>query len=448
MTIAFDFCRKLTPLLVALSIGCATDGPVSPGADSGLNDSSHTADSQNPPANDQGPASDAPPPAPDSGNVDPEAGTPPVPASTYPINGTGQSNCYDANGKASCPTAGSAFYGQDANYKLNAMSFKDNGDDTISDLNTGLMWAKVSIDKMSWDQAAAGAATFNLGNHSDWRLPTIKEMYSLIHFDGGSQMDEAHSIPYIDTAYFDFAYGDTTAGDRLIDAQYITATKYVSTTMNGDETFFGVNFADGRIKGYPVVKGGGGGSAFTGYVKYVRGNTSYGQNSLTDNGDQTITDKATGLTWQKGDSGSTLGWQDALAYCENLSHAGKSDWRLPHAKELHSIVDYTRAPTITNSAAIDPLFDVTEIQSYFWTSTSHLEGPDNTKGQNAVYIAFGQAWGFMEMPPNSGQFSKIDVHGAGAQRSDPKTGDPNDYPQGHGPQGDDIRIYNYVRCVR
>ena len=40
------------------------------------------------------------------------------------------------------------------------------------------------------------------------------------------------------------------------------------------------------------------------------------------------------------------------------------------------------------------------------------------------------------------------MHGAGAQRSNPKTGDPADYPYGHGPQGDVIRIYNYVRLVR
>ena len=42
----------------------------------------------------------------------------------------------------------------------------------------------------------------------------------------------------------------------------------------------------------------------------------------------------------------------------------------------------------------------------------------------------------------------MDVHGAGAQRSDLKTGNPEDYPYGRGPQGDAIRIYNYVRCVR
>ena len=43
----------------------------------------------------------------------------------------------------------------------------------------------------------------------------------------------------------------------------------------------------------------------------------------------------------------------------------------------------------------------------------------------------------------------IDVHGAGCQRSDPKTGDPDDYPSlGNGPQGDVQRVFNFVRLVR
>jgi hypothetical protein len=65
----------------------------------------------------------------------------------------------------------------------------------------------------------------------------------------------------------------------------------------------------------------------------------------------------------------------------------------------------------------------------------------------AVYVTFGRAIGYMSFPPGSpGEF--MDVHGAGAQRSDPKAGNPDDFPQGRGPQGDDIRIFNYVRCVR
>lgn len=42
----------------------------------------------------------------------------------------------------------------------------------------------------------------------------------------------------------------------------------------------------------------------------------------------------------------------------------------------------------------------------------------------------------------------MDVHGAGCQRSDPKSGNPEDYPQYLGPQGDIRYVYNFVRCVR
>jgi hypothetical protein len=58
-------------------------------------------------------------------------------------------------------------------------------------------------------------------------------------------------------------------------------------------------------------------------------------------------------------------------------------------------------------------------------------------------------------PPNparrggaAADYHFVDVHGAGAQRSDPKTGDPAQFPHGRGPQGDVIRIYNYIRLVR
>ena len=58
------------------------------------------------------------------------------------------------------------------------------------------------------------------------------------------------------------------------------------------------------------------------------------------------------------------------------------------------------------------------------------------------------ALGFFKPPFSPGKGVLQDVHGAGAQRSDPKAGDPGDYPQGHEPQGDVIRVFNYVRLVR
>lgn len=369
----------------------------------------------------------------------------------YAVVDTGQRACFDDRDEIPSPAKGQPCFGQDAQYEGPQPSYRDNGDGTVTDLNTGLMWQK-GFDgggKHTFAEARAGAAACRTGGHSDWRLPTIKELYSLIDFSGGMGLNPPR--PYIETDVFEFVYGDESRGERTIDAQYWSATEYVGTTMRGAPTVFGVNFADGRIKGYPRDRGRRGAS--TQFVRYVRGNTNYGQNDLVDNGDGTITDRATGLIWQKGDSGRPMNWRDALAYAEGLRLAGRDDWRLPNAKELQSIVDYSRAPDAGDASrrgpAIDPVFRLTEPESYFWTGTTHQESPHG-RGSQAVYVCFGRALGHMRSPGQSpGQaVEAINVHGAGAQRSDPKTGDPAQFPQGRGPQGDDVRILNYVRCVR
>lgn len=380
---------------------------------------------------------------------------------------TGQEKFFNANGQEiSSPSSSSALYGQDAHYKGLTPSYTDNGDGTITDNNTGLMWQKDPGDKKTYTEAVAGLSSFRLAGYSDWRMPTIKELYSLIKFNGtdpsGEMGNDTSSLkPFIDTNYFVFNYGDTSIGDRIIDSQWISSTKYVSTTMNGRETGFGVNMADGRIKGYPIDSNPNG-SAKGFYVIYVRGRTDYGVNNFVDNGDGTVTDQATGLMWMQKDSGplkagddkdGAMNWTQALEWAEKLEYAGYSDWRLPNAKELQSIVDYSRSPATTNSAAIDPVFSTSSIideggsknYPFYWTGTHHIKS--NGNGDQSVYVAFGEALGWMELPP-SFTSQLMDVHGAGAQRSDPKTGDPSDYPVGFGPQGDVRRIYNYVRCVR
>ena len=361
-------------------------------------------------------------------------------ASTYPVVDTGQTTAYGE------------FAGQDADRSINPPSYKDNGDGTISDMVTGLMWTKDPGAKVTWAQAVENASDHRAGGYDDWRLPTIKELYSLIDFNGvdpGPRSAGGDLRPFIDTSVFDFQYGSTSQGERLIDSQFATSTIYVSTTMGGAKTMFGVNFADGRIKGYPVKSPRG---EKTFHVLYVRGNRDYGKNRFRDNDDGSITDEATALTWMKADSGTGMDWPSALDYAENMEFAGHNDWRLPTAKELHSIVDYTRSPDTTNSAAIDPVFETTAITNeggekdfaQYWTSTSHV----GARGAGtAVYINFGRSLGWMENR-RTGTKTLMDVHGAGAQRSDPKTGDASRYPYGRGPQGDVIRIDNMVRLVR
>lgn len=260
-------------------------------------------------------------------------------------------------------------------------------------------------------------------------------------------MSDSESKPFINVDFFDFAYGDVEAGERIIDAQFVTSTLDVGDSQfGGGNLMFGVNFADGRIKGYPTGNRPGAAGGKTFYVFYVRGNKNYGQNDFFDNGDGTITDQASGLMWMREDSGEGMTWEEALEYAENREFAGYNNWRLPNIKELQSIVDYSRAPGATSSAAIDPLFDCTEIQNeagqpdfpFFWSGTTH---ESTRNGTSAAYVSFGRAMGYFD-----GQWQ--DVHGAGAQRSDPKTGDAGNYPYGHGPQGDAIRINNFVRLVR
>ena len=362
-------------------------------------------------------------------------------ATTYPVVDTGQTAAYGD------------YAGQDAHYSINAASYKDNGDGTISDLITGLMWTKDPGEKMTYALAVDNAPKSRVGGYDDWRLPTIKELYSLINFDGedpGPRSGSTRDLkPFIDHSVFEFRYGDTSKGERLIDSQFATSTVYVSTTMGGARTMFGVNFADGRIKGYPVKSPRG---EKTFHVLYVRGNPEYGDNKFRDNGDGTITDEATGLTWMQADSGKGMDWPSALEYAEHTDFAGYADWRLPTAKELQSIVDYSRSPDTTDSAAIDPVFEATAITNeggekdfaHYWTGTSHVS---SRGASTAVYINFGRSLGWMENR-RTGKKMLMDVHGAGAQRSDPKTGDASRYPYGRGPQGDVIRIDNMVRLVR
>ena len=387
-------------------------------------------------------------------------------ADAYVVADTWQDACHDAGDVISPPGPGEAFAGQDAQYVGNEPAYTLSGDGlTVDDNTTGLTWQQSpdtdgdgdidSADKKPWSDLPAYVAALNaasFGGYDDWRVPTIKELYSLIDFRGtdpsGYQgSDTSGIVPFVDTAFFAFGFGDIAASERLIDAQYWSSTEYVSTTMGGDPTVFGVNFADGRIKGYPRDTGPGG-TPFTQYIRCVRGNMDYGINEFVDNGNGTVTDHATGLMWQQADSGAGMNWEDALAYADNLALAGCRDWRLPNAKELQSIVDYARSPDTSASAAIDPVFQCSVIANEagaidypcYWSGTTHANWTA-TPGAAAAYVVFGRGMGYMHG-------SWIDMHGAGCQRSDPKDGDPADFPFGRGPQGDAIRIFNYVRCVR
>lgn len=377
----------------------------------------------------------------------------------YPIVDTNQTTFFSNDAIIDEPSKGDAFYGQDAQYVNNAQSYTDNGDGTVTDNVTGLMWEQDPGEKLTWPEAVEKLDELNKSNYlgySDWRIPTMKELYSLVDFSGHTGMGSSASKPYINTDYFKFEYGDAAGEHRFIDSQILTSTIYNSTTLGGNTTVFGYNFADGRIKGYEIDKDF--------YCYYVRGNTSYGLNIFVDNEDETITDKATGLMWTQYDSGyykagdisdGTMNWEDALEWVQQMNDEnflGYSDWRLPDIKELQSLADYSKSPIVTGTPAIDDLFYCTKIKNflgeddygYYWSGTTHDDlSAASTQYGAASYMVFGNALGVMNG-------KSVDAHGAGSQKSDPKTGDRANYPasDSHAPQGDEQRVFNMVRLVR
>ena len=72
--------------------------------------------------------------------------------------------------------------------------FHNNGDGTVSDLTTGLMWQKESVQGISWQDGLAYCSGLHLGGYSDWRLPDVNELISLVDYSKAS--------PSIDEQYF------------------------------------------------------------------------------------------------------------------------------------------------------------------------------------------------------------------------------------------------------
>jgi hypothetical protein len=116
---------------------------------------------------------------------------PPLPAA---LTATGQRTCWTAGFKIDC-----SLTGQDGEVKAGAeLSYTDNGDGTITDNNTGLIWEKKTLtypydihtldNIYSWDGAFSDfIAVLNtdpcFANYCDWRLPNVKELQSIVNYE-------------------------------------------------------------------------------------------------------------------------------------------------------------------------------------------------------------------------------------------------------------------------
>jgi len=242
--------------------------------------------------------------------------------------------------------------GEDADVTINPMSFTVNGDGTVTDVVTGLMWQQTDGGEMTWDAAKDYPRELTLAKYHDWRLPTSHELFSILNHGRN---------PALDSAVF-----PRTA------AEYWWSSEALASDAN---RVWVVN-SGGGVGPHPrseTISAGGPKRFHVRVVRDVGPRRAVPARRFTANGDHTVTDLATALIWQQDETATDMTWEDALAFARALNLAGASDWRLPNIKELQSLNDETRT-----SPSIDRDAFPAALSAEYWSSTT-LFGRDSVR---------------------------------------------------------------------
>jgi hypothetical protein len=159
-------------------------------------------------------------------------------SSMYRNNSTSY-NLQFTNGTVSYHNNNNNYYVRCVRGTSTTRSFTDNSDSTVNDTKTGLVWQQTSSSKMTWESALNLCEGLTLGSQSDWRLPNIKEL--------GSIVDVSEYNPTIDNTAFPSTYSD----------------EYWSSSPASSNDRYGINFKYGSIFIEPL--------SMTYYVRCVRG---------------------------------------------------------------------------------------------------------------------------------------------------------------------------------
>lgn len=238
----------------------------------------------------------------------------------------------------------STAFGEDSDYTINPPAFTTNNDGTLTDNITGLQWQQNDGGEMTWDNARNYCDGLTLAGKDDWRLPGLHESFSVLNHNTVN--------PAIATAF------------TRTQAEYWWAAELRSD----DATRAWATNAGGGSGPHPKTETVSGGGTKRFHARCVR-DTGAGLSLTTlykDNANGTVTDNRTNLTWQQAETADKI-WDEAIAYCEGLSLAGASDWRLPNIKELTSINDESRVRPSLNATAFP-----NAPSALFWASTTQV----------------------------------------------------------------------------
>lgn len=311
---------------------------------------------------------------------------------------TGQITCTDVNGAViSCTGTG-----QDGEAQKGVTwpisRFVNNGNGTVSDMLTGLIWTQdanlmaarspafdadgiTQRGDVYWQHALDYVNKLNAenyGGHNDWRLPNINELKSLVNLGqtskaswlNGQGFSNVKSLGYwSSTRYGSWHayYVNMDTGSVLEEISDSGYSEYVWPVSSG-----GIGVMPVAKTGQTACYTDGGTSiscSGTGHDGDLQSGTAWPVPRFVDNGNQTVTDKLTGLIWSK-DANPAAGsktWQQALDYINTLNgqnYRGYSDWRLPNRNELESLVNRSQ----TNPATWLGTQSFVNVQSLYWSN--------------------------------------------------------------------------------
>ena len=269
---------------------------------------------------------------------------------------TGQKTCFDNYDMTSCPVSkGDQFFGQDAQYAEKGYCLKqifDTTADLVTDRNTDLVWQRnlpspypgcTGSDGLlcSYSEAASYCNNLNYAGKTDWRLPTPKELGTIIDYGATNPALNSEKFPNTPGSLF-----------------------WTSEAYDGEKQW-AVDFLKGEITGKKI-------SGSYAYVRCVRGESSLQDPLFTVSGteEKIVKDSANNLTWTQS-FGNNSTWENALAYCKNLEeYAGLSDWRLPNINELKTLINYSKTTPASDFEGMTP-------SATFWSSTSYSNDGTN-----------------------------------------------------------------------
>lgn len=219
----------------------------------------------------------------------------------------------------------------------------------VNDLWTGLLWERdVSKTPMIWTVAESYCSSLSTAGYSDWRLPSVTELQSLVDYTIGSPGPAIDSTTFPNTSANQTWTSIRDAGN----SGYYWVIDFLLAQISSDT---GDNSKVARcVRGDSIVL----------LNRYVD------ENGLSlSNQSMQVRDVLTGLIWERSWNSAYVNWSSsgalgsAQAYCETLK-LGASNWRMPTVKELTSLINYdSYSPAINSTAFPAPASD------FFWTST-------------------------------------------------------------------------------